>query len=152
MSSQILAEPRTRLDWRLAANARCAALIARVVVMLPPSAIEAILRGISARTRRPDWQSVSEWRTAINSVSRRCAGQGCLQRSVAVVILARRYGVAPTWRTGFRTNPFTAHAWVEVEGVAVDEPAAVTDFAVVLSVEPRYRDASPGRPAKKEGR
>ncbi|ACZ29133.1 hypothetical protein Xcel_0092 [Xylanimonas cellulosilytica DSM 15894] len=141
MSAPVLAERLTRLGLRQALPARLATTTAFVVAALPPWAIRAVLT-VAVRGARPAAApDVLGWRTAVNSVSRRCAGQGCLQRSIAVVLLARLHGVAPAWKTGFRPDPFVAHAWVEVDGEPVGEPAAVAHFRAVLSVNPR-----PARP------
>ncbi|EQD88249.1 transglutaminase superfamily protein [Saccharopolyspora erythraea NRRL 2338] len=61
-------------------------------------------------------------REQVVSVSLRCAGQGCLQRSIATALLCRARGTRPTWCTGVRTQPFAAHAWVEAEGRLIGEP------------------------------
>ncbi|MCZ0991656.1 lasso peptide biosynthesis B2 protein [Streptomyces diastatochromogenes] len=60
-------------------------------------------------------------REAVVALSARCAGEGCLQRSVATALLCRMRG---SGRTGarVRTAPFRAHAWVEVDGLPVGEP------------------------------
>jgi hypothetical protein len=45
-------------------------------------------------------------------------------------------GVWPTWTTGVRTPPFTAHAWVEAEGRRVGEPAETDNYRTMLAVPP----------------
>jgi len=136
MSAPIIAQSRLKLDVKHAVLARVAASSAWFLTRLPPHAVCRVLTVVIKGAGPADPAKVSYWRGAINSVSTRCAGNGCLQRSVAVVLLARFFGTAPTWRTGFRPDPFVAHAWVEAEGVAVDEPQAVTHFHVVLEVAP----------------
>lgn len=81
-------------------------------------------------------EEASTARANICAVSKRCAGQGCLQRSIAVILLCRFSGCAPTWRTGYQLDPFVAHAWVEVNGKPVTEPNVVASFSVVLEVRP----------------
>lgn len=61
-------------------------------------------------------------RAEVCGVSERCAGEGCLQRSIATVLLCRLDGHAPNWCSGYRTGPFVAHAWVEADGMPVSEP------------------------------
>lgn len=136
MSSPVLPEVRVRLGARRALVARLATTTAFVVAALPPRAIRAVLAAVARGGRPARADEVLAWRTAANSVSRRCAGLGCLQRSIAVMLLARLHGVAPTWKTGFRPDPFVAHAWVEAEGKPVGEPPVVADFRIVLSVAP----------------
>src|SRR5690242_16356381 len=105
MSAPILAQPRLRLGLRDAALARLAAGLGLLLSRLPPHLICRILTVVVKGAAAADPMRVSYWRTAVNSVSSRCAGNGCLQRSVAVVLLARVFGQAPTWRTGVRLDP-----------------------------------------------
>lgn len=91
----------------------------------------------------PSEQMVASWRRAVCAVSIRCAGNHCLQRSAAVVILARLNGFAPVWCTGFRTEPFLAHAWVEVNGVPIGEPPTIASYSKVLSTAPAYTSTTP---------
>jgi nitroreductase len=133
-----MAQSRLRLDRKHAILARIAASIAWMLSHLRPIAICRILTVMARGTRQADAATVLFWRSAVNSVSTRCAGNGCLQRSIAVMILARFFGVGPTWRTGFRPDPFVAHAWVEAEGMPIGEPAAVSSFHTVLEVVPKH--------------
>lgn len=45
----------------------------------------------------------------------------CLEQSLALFVLLRRRGIDALLRIGVQTIPFSAHAWVEVDGVAVNE-------------------------------
>lgn len=137
MSAPVLAEIRERIGFRRSLVARFATASAFLLAALPPAAIRRVLVVVTAGARPAQADEVLRWRTDVNSVSRRCAGQGCLQRSIAVVLLARLHRRAPTWKTGFRPDPFVAHAWVEVDGVAIGEPPAVAHFRPVLSVSAR---------------
>jgi len=49
----------------------------------------------------------------------------CLQRCVVTACLLRSYGVASKMVLGAQKLPFKAHAWVEVNGRAVNERADV---------------------------
>ncbi|MGQ0719273.1 MAG: lasso peptide biosynthesis B2 protein [Pseudonocardiales bacterium] len=49
-------------------------------------------------------------------------GKGCLQRSIAATLYWRAHGTWPTWCTGVRTNPFGAHAWIQVGDQPIGEP------------------------------
>ncbi|WP_372502979.1 lasso peptide biosynthesis B2 protein [Streptomyces rhizoryzae] len=69
--------------------------------------------------------------TAVSTV---CAGRYCLQRSLATALLCRLRGVWPTWCTGVRTPPFSAHAWVEAEGRQVGGPPGTASYRPVLTV------------------
>jgi len=56
----------------------------------------------------------------------------CLQRSAATACLLRRHGVAAQMVIGVQHLPFRAHAWVEVDGVVVnDKPYAPEMYAVL---------------------
>ena len=55
----------------------------------------------------------------------------CLQRSFVLTHLLRKHGVGAQMVLGAQKLPFEAHAWVEVEGRAVNERANVqTTYAV----------------------
>lgn len=56
----------------------------------------------------------------------------CLEESLALFLLATSYGCHVTWCTGIRTAPFTSHAWVEVEGTALQED--VSEYRKLLVV------------------
>jgi hypothetical protein len=68
------------------------------------------------------------------AVSALCAGEGCLPRSLATVLLCRMTGTQPTWCTGVRTEPFRAHAWVEVGETPVGEPWPAGYYRPMLRV------------------
>ena len=81
--------------------------------------------------------TVSHWPTAetialpevlnrvCNAVNRACAWYPkralCLQRSVVTACLLRDYGVPAQLVLGAQKLPFKAHAWVEVNGCALNE-------------------------------
>lgn len=87
-----------------------------------------------ARKARPaTYDEALAARSRVVAVSLLCAGDGCLPRSIATALLCRSHGSWPTWRSGVRTNPFYAHAWVEAEGRPVGEPRA-RSFTPILTV------------------
>ena len=45
----------------------------------------------------------------------------CLEQSLALFVLLRRRGIAAELRLGVQPYPFTAHAWVELDGVPLNE-------------------------------
>lgn len=134
MTTPGVAEQVERLSWRRQLVPRCAAGLARVLVRLPPARLQRALRVIRRGARPASYREAARARHAIVSVSTRCAGLGCLQRSVATALLCRLSGRWPDWCTGFRVQPFAAHAWVEAEGRPVGEPGAVSVFQTVLAV------------------
>lgn len=69
-------------------GARIAATVAYFIVKLKPALLMHILRLFVVKQGRADYKEVERIRTSVNSVSSRCAGNGCLQRSVAVMIIS----------------------------------------------------------------
>lgn len=56
----------------------------------------------------------------------------CLHRSAALVSLLRRVGVDAVMVVGIRVEPYAGHAWVEVNGLVVnDDPAIVAAYTHV---------------------
>ena len=115
--------------------ARCCAAAARPLTRLPPRRIRAVLRLLTRGSRPATAAEALRARQAVVTVSPRCAGAtGCLQRSLAVVMLCRLQGRYADWCTGVRSQPFRAHAWVEADGVAVGEAGDMTLYRTVFSV------------------
>lgn len=56
----------------------------------------------------------------------------CLHRSAVATCVLRSSGVPARMVIGARKIPFRAHAWVEVDGVAVNESIRVREFFQVL--------------------
>lgn len=117
------------------AKTRVAVGIARLMSYLPPERIQRAVRWICTGASYAAPGHAKTAREAICAISKRCAGQGCVQRSIAVVILCRFDGFAPDWRTGFGIEPFTAHAWVEVDTLPIGEPEAVANYFVAHAVD-----------------
>jgi hypothetical protein len=114
--------------------ARLAVIGAGLLIRLSPGRLRQALSWLSRGSRPATADQALAARTAVISVSVRCAGQGCLQRSVATVLLCRLSGAWPDWCTGVRTEPFRAHAWVEVAGVPVGEGPEAPFFRTVIAV------------------
>jgi hypothetical protein len=56
----------------------------------------------------------------------------CLEQSLALYVLLRRRGVAAALRIGVQPYPFSAHAWVELNGVPLSErPEAIQQFVPI---------------------
>lgn len=119
----------------------------RAVVLLPAISLSLKIRGFRATQNsllgyRKQFQSGSQGEAAADrlpreseycrltaravhaaarNVSRRAT---CLEKSLAIWSLLRRRGVASQLRIGARNfdGKFEAHAWVEHEGVAINEP------------------------------
>ncbi|MFD9904083.1 lasso peptide biosynthesis B2 protein [Streptomyces sp. NPDC059063] len=134
MSMQVIGEKGVQLPWHRQLSARTAVGAARLLVLLPPRRLRQALAVASRGSRAATHEQALDARRAVVTVSARCAGRGCLQRSVATALLCRLHRQWPDWCTGFRTQPFRAHAWVEAGAQAVGESGDVTLFHTVMSV------------------
>ena len=56
----------------------------------------------------------------------------CLQRSAAAACLLKRYGVPAQMVIGALQMPFKAHAWVEVDGLVVNDKPYTPELYGVL--------------------
>lgn len=135
MPEAIYHDPRSvPLPTRLAAHTAVA--VARVLARRPPRQIRRVLtrlrRGAVPATR----EQVLAARQAVTAVSLVCAArEGCLPRSLAVVLLCRMRGGWAAWCVGTRRlPPFAVHAWVEVDGAPVGEEFPADYFRVLFTV------------------
>nr|WP_202035875.1 lasso peptide biosynthesis B2 protein [Streptomyces mexicanus] len=119
--------------------ARIAVLAACLLARLPPRRIRLVLRLLRRGAAPATHAQALAARQDITATSTLCAGTYCLQRSLATTLLCRMRGNWPTWCTGVRTPPFTAHAWVEADGRPVGEPADITAYRTIISVRPPRR-------------
>ncbi|WP_301851152.1 lasso peptide biosynthesis B2 protein [Rhodococcus pyridinivorans] len=116
---------------------RVAVAVARFLAACKPVQIERTL-GILARGAKPaSAQHATRIRKEVVAVSSRCAGQYCLQRAIAVVLLSRIEGVWPDWCAGARIDPFMAHSWIEVDGAPVGEVFTNGFYAKMITVTAR---------------
>ncbi|MFD7711040.1 lasso peptide biosynthesis B2 protein [Streptomyces sp. NPDC059786] len=134
--SQILNTAGTRppLGRRLAVHAAVTA--ARLLARLPPRRIRTALHLARHGAAPADYVQALRARQDVTAVSTLCAGRYCLQRSLATALLCRIDGTWPTWCSGVRTPPFTAHAWVEADGQRVGEPQDTAAYRTMISVPP----------------
>ena len=135
MSSPVRMEQRTKLSVKYKITALFCANVSFFLIKLPPKKLSEVIEKLSKNTRKALPKEVESWRTSINSINVRCAGNGCLQRSVAVMlrgIIARR---TPDWVSGFQVSPFIAHAWVEVDGIPIGEEMDLSNFQKILFVK-----------------
>jgi hypothetical protein len=56
----------------------------------------------------------------------------CLQRSAVTTLLLRRYGWNAEMVIGAQMLPFRSHAWVEIDGVVVNDKPYMLDIYQVL--------------------
>lgn len=139
MSSPVRVETHGNYSLATQTMARVCTMISYFLIKLPPKKIAAVLRAGVKGTSAPSAAEVLRYRDAANSVSPRCAGNGCLQRSVAVMIWGITRRRTPDWVSGVRLNPFIAHAWVEIDGVPVGESMDLTGFTRTLQVKRRRK-------------
>jgi hypothetical protein len=126
----------TGVPLRRKLAARLAVAVAKPLTKLSPRRLRRVL-AVTRRGARPaTHEEAKAARDAVLAVSLTCLGpQGCLPRSVAVVLLCRMSGTWPTWCAGVRAlPPFGAHAWVEAGGVPVGENAPANYFRRLMSV------------------
>lgn len=140
MTMPVVAEHGARLSWHRHLTARCAVGAARLLTKLPPRRLRRALRALSRGAVPATADLALTARTSVVTVSAWCAGQGCLERSVATALLVRLHGGWADWCTGIRTQPFRAHAWVEADGSAVGEPGDTALFHTLISVRHPARE------------
>jgi len=116
--------------------ARLAVAAATPLARLTPHRLRRVLGFVRRGSRPAGHDAAKAARDAVLAVSLRCLGpQGCLPRSVAVVLLCRMSGTWPTWCAGVRVMPpFGAHAWVEADGAPVDENLPAHYFRPLMTV------------------
>ncbi|MER5519819.1 lasso peptide biosynthesis B2 protein [Streptomyces sp. NPDC002763] len=142
MSQPMVPAARGHLPLRHRPPVLIATGAARLIVTLKPHRIRGVLSMVRRGAAPATASQTLAAREAVVALSARCAGEGCLQRSVATALLCRMRGVWPDWCTGVRTSPFRAHAWVEVDGLAVGEPhqSAAYHRMMVVSALPQKRE------------
>ena len=111
--------------------------LARMLATQPPARIRTVLRSLARGGRPATYAQAARARADVVAVSLTCAArEGCVPRSLAVVLLCRALGRRVTWCVGARrVPPFGAHAWVEVDRQPVDEPYP-PDYFRILFTEP----------------
>ena len=109
---------------------------ARLLATQSPRRIRRVL-GWLQRGAKPATveQAKAAW-DDVMAVSLTCAGrEGCVPRSLAIVLLCRLRRAWPTWCVGARrVPPFAAHAWVEADGVMVGDQYPPDYFRTLFTV------------------
>jgi len=113
--------------------------VARLLATRSPARIRTILARLRRGARPATYEEAKAARDTIVTVSLTCAArEGCLARSLATVLLCRLQGRWATWSVGVRRlPPFAAHAWVEAQGVMVDEDYPADYFRPLMRVPAR---------------
>ena len=98
-----------------------AVVIGAAVVAIRVFGVERTLRIASRPVQGRAKTVIGELVTAIERAGRYVPGGTCLPKSVALAWMLRGMGVPATIRIGVKTaGGFEAHAWVECNGVAVE--------------------------------
>ncbi|MFI8460747.1 lasso peptide biosynthesis B2 protein [Kitasatospora sp. NPDC085464] len=139
MSSPVAITDRPRLAAHRRLLPWLATVVARALMHQPPARIRTVLEFLRRGARPSTVREASRARSAVVAVSVSCAGEGCVQRSLATALLCRLHGHWPTWCSGVRVVPFLAHAWVEVDGEPVDEPYPRGYHTTLIRVPPLER-------------
>ncbi|MGH3694308.1 MAG: lasso peptide biosynthesis B2 protein [Pseudonocardiaceae bacterium] len=109
---------------------------ARLLATWRPRQLRRMLEFARRGARPATVQQALAARQAVVAVSLRCAGNGCLQRSIAAALYCRARGSWPTWCSGVRTHPFAAHAWIQVDDQPIGEAHPAGHYRLVLAVPP----------------
>jgi Transglutaminase-like superfamily len=137
MSTQeaVFYDPRSvALPRRILAHLTVGA--ARLLATQSPRRIRKLLGWLRRGAQPATFEQAKAARDTVVAVSLTCAGRkGCLPRSLATILLCRLRGRWPTWCVGARRiPPFGAHAWVEADGVPVDEDYPADYFRKFFTV------------------
>uniref|UniRef100_UPI003F490C7B lasso peptide biosynthesis B2 protein n=1 Tax=Pseudonocardia sp. CA-138482 TaxID=3240023 RepID=UPI003F490C7B len=117
---------------------------ARLLARARPARIRAVLEFVRRGAVPATEQQAQCARRAVISVSLRCAGQHCLQRSIASALLCRIRGTWPGWYIGVRTQPFVAHAWIQVGNRPIGEPYIDGHYRILMAVPPTRSEGAIG--------
>jgi hypothetical protein len=129
--------PAENSSLHLRMLARVAVALAYVLSKVSPVRLRRVLEFARTGARPATVRDAQRALDAVLATSIRCSGEYCLQRSIAVALLCRMTGAWPEWRTGVRTQPFQAHAWVVAQSVAVGEHGpSISHFRPVMVVPP----------------
>ncbi|MED3801033.1 lasso peptide biosynthesis B2 protein [Lysinibacillus xylanilyticus] len=135
MDIPLFPEQPEQVSHRAKWLARLALLLSAPLNWLSPNMIEKILSRLMRRYPSASKEQVQVIRDAVCTVSKRCRSQeGCLRRSLAVVIAMWLKRRSVSWCTGYAQEPFRAHAWVELNSIPVGEPDEISLYSKVISV------------------
>ena len=100
---------------------RACIAVGAAVVALRVFGVGRTLRIASRPLKSPTKAAIEEIVTAVDRAGRYVPGGTCLPKSLALAWMLRGSGVAADVRIGVKTaGQFEAHAWVECNGVAVE--------------------------------
>ncbi|MBC2149769.1 lasso peptide biosynthesis B2 protein [Listeria booriae] len=138
MNIQLFPEEIEPASFKETFLARIALLLSAPLNWMSPRRIENILLRLMKSYPIASEIEVKNARNAVCLVSSRCRSQeGCLRRSLAVVLMIWLQRRSVSWCTGYAQEPFRAHAWVEINGHPVGEPEEVHIYSKAICV-PHY--------------
>lgn len=127
------AQTVTVLDRYLARWCLC---LATALLRMPFPRLLATVTWLQQRTtREATTEHAMEFTAAVAVAGRPVRGRvACLEGSLAVTLLAVLRCRRVDWCIGARLLPYASHAWVEVGGQAVGEPATDRPYLLLLRV------------------
>lgn len=138
-ASQIVPHRTRDVPFGLAMRVRLASLLAVAVARLSPARIRGLLNWLRRGARPASYERAAQLRDATVEVSLSAAGpEGCLRRTLTVVLVCRSHGIWATWCVGVtRLPPFRAHSWIEAEGRVVGEDVPASQFCTLIALPAR---------------
>ncbi|MFI2485542.1 lasso peptide biosynthesis B2 protein [Promicromonospora kroppenstedtii] len=134
---------------RMSGSKTVLAFIALVLViaflrLLPLRVLLAATRCFNGRAH--DLATVDQAHALVRTVRRAATWwpgrAACLEISLTTTWLAALRGRAVVWCHGVQVHPYTFHAWVEADGVPVDEPATTPSFLRTMTIPPVLEGAT----------
>lgn len=117
-----------------------ALVFAHCVSHIKPAVLHKLLKRYADFVDLVGWRSVTRSRAehahaALCHISPRSASHdACFVRSLTLFLYLRFLGRNISWHAGFRTDPFLAHAWVQIGDHPVSEAIEVSDLIETLRV------------------
>jgi transglutaminase superfamily protein len=97
--------------------------------------VQRILRSTQRGVRGSvaDAHEIRDLVAAVDRASRYVPGATCLSQAIALTWMLRRRGIAAVVRLGARSQrgAFKAHAWVEYQGVVLNDPEIAEQYAPI---------------------
>lgn len=141
MNIQLFPEQIDPVPFSARLLARLSLILSAPLNWMSPGRIEKILLRLVKNYPPASEKQVKTARNAVCIVSSRCRSQeGCLRRSLAVVLVLWLQHKSVSWCTGYAQEPFRAHAWVELNECPIGEPAEVQIYSKAIYVPHHSND------------
>ncbi|HEQ3591796.1 TPA: lasso peptide biosynthesis B2 protein [Enterococcus faecalis] len=141
MNIQLFPEQIDPVSFSARFLARLSLILSAPLNWMSPGRIEKILVKLIKNNPPASEKQVKIARNAVCIVSSRCRSQeGCLRRSLAVVIVLWLQRKSVSWCTGYAQEPFRAHAWIELNECPIGEPVEVQIYSKAICVPHRSND------------